>query len=99
MGEEKGWCPYFMTRRLINHASILVYNYSYMLDPKVMAQGMVASGGSGVAAAVPTTRHPLFRKKRVIVKFIYLFVFIYFYLLFLIKKYTFLKSTYIFTFF
>ena len=35
LGEERGWCPYFMTRRLINHASILVYNYSYMLDPKV----------------------------------------------------------------
>lgn len=34
-GTEKRWCPYFMTRHLINHASILVYNYQYMLDPKV----------------------------------------------------------------
>lgn len=34
-GAEKGWCPYFMTRHLLNHANILVYNYQYMLDPKV----------------------------------------------------------------
>lgn len=34
-GKEKRWCPYFMTRHLIHHASILVYNYQYMLDPKV----------------------------------------------------------------
>jgi DNA excision repair protein ERCC-2 len=24
-----------MTRHLINHATILVYNYQYMLDPKI----------------------------------------------------------------
>lgn len=35
LGEEKGWCPYFMTRHLLNHATIVVYNYQYMLDPKV----------------------------------------------------------------
>ena len=34
-GKEKGWCPYFLTRRAINHANILVFNYQYMLDPKV----------------------------------------------------------------
>ena len=34
-GEQKGWCPYFLARQLINHANILVYNYQYMLDPKV----------------------------------------------------------------
>lgn len=34
-GTQKGWCPYFMTRHLLHHASILVYNYQYMLDPKV----------------------------------------------------------------
>lgn len=34
-GKEKTWCPYFMARHLIHHASILVYNYQYMLDPKV----------------------------------------------------------------
>ena len=35
LGEEKGWCPYFMTRRLLHYANIIVYNYQYMLDPKV----------------------------------------------------------------
>jgi DNA excision repair protein ERCC-2 len=35
LGESKGWCPYFMTRRLLHHANIIVYNYQYMLDPKV----------------------------------------------------------------
>ena len=35
LGVAKGWCPYFLTRHLIHHASILVYNYQYMLDPKV----------------------------------------------------------------
>jgi len=35
LGTQKGWCPYFMTRHLVHHATILVYNYQYMLDPKV----------------------------------------------------------------
>ena len=57
LGTAKGWCPYFLTRHLLHHASILVcieksvillsftdrvyhlilkvYNYQYMLDPKV----------------------------------------------------------------
>jgi DNA excision repair protein ERCC-2 len=34
-GIRKGWCPYFLTRQAINHAHILVFNYQYMLDPKV----------------------------------------------------------------
>lgn len=34
-GKARGWCPYFLTRQAINHANILVYNYQYMLDPKV----------------------------------------------------------------
>lgn len=31
----RGWCPYYLTRSAINHAQILVFNYQYMLDPKV----------------------------------------------------------------
>ena len=31
----KDWCPYYLARRAINHASVLVFNYQYMLDPKV----------------------------------------------------------------
>lgn len=34
-GQERGWCPYYLTRQAINHANILVFNYQYMLDPKV----------------------------------------------------------------
>lgn len=34
-GKARGWCPYFLTRQAINHANILVFNYQYMLDPKV----------------------------------------------------------------
>jgi DNA excision repair protein ERCC-2 len=39
LGKEKGWCPYFLTRHVINYANVVVYNYQYMLDPKVA--GMV----------------------------------------------------------
>ena len=35
LGAEKGWCPYFMARYLLQRADVVVYNYSYMLDPKV----------------------------------------------------------------
>lgn len=35
MGRQKGWCPYFVARRLINLANVVVYNYQYMLDPKI----------------------------------------------------------------
>ena len=34
-GKNRGWCPYYLTRQAINHANILVFNYQYMLDPKV----------------------------------------------------------------
>lgn len=34
-GRSRGWCPYYLTRQAINHANILVFNYQYMLDPKV----------------------------------------------------------------
>ena len=34
-GKDKKWCPYYLTRQAINHANILVFNYQYMLDPKV----------------------------------------------------------------
>ncbi len=34
-GKAKGWCPYYLARQAINHANVLVFNYQYMLDPKV----------------------------------------------------------------
>ena len=35
LGKAKGWCPYFLARHAIAHANVIVYNYQYMLDPKV----------------------------------------------------------------
>eukprot|EP01084_Bolivina_argentea_P006837 12916_1 len=35
LGNSKGWCPYFLSRQLLNIANIVVYNYQYMLDPKI----------------------------------------------------------------
>ncbi|EKU23327.1 DNA excision repair protein ERCC-2, partial [Nannochloropsis gaditana CCMP526] len=35
LGKDRGWCPYFLARHIINHANILIYNYQYVLDPKV----------------------------------------------------------------
>ncbi|VEU35337.1 unnamed protein product [Pseudo-nitzschia multistriata] len=34
-GQARGWCPYYLARQAINHANVLVFNYQYMLDPKV----------------------------------------------------------------
>lgn len=34
-GREKGWCPYFLARHMIQFANVIVYNYQYLLDPKV----------------------------------------------------------------
>jgi Rad3-related DNA helicase len=31
-GKDKGWCPYYLTRQAINHATILVFNYQYMVS-------------------------------------------------------------------
>ena len=35
LGRKKGWCPYFAARHVINMASVVVYNYQYLLDPKI----------------------------------------------------------------
>ncbi|KAF1318753.1 Tfiih basal transcription factor complex helicase subunit, partial [Globisporangium splendens] len=37
LGSQKGWCPYFLTRYVVSFADVIVYNYQYMLDPKVSA--------------------------------------------------------------
>ena len=34
-GEKHNLCPYFLARRLIDSANVVVYNFSYLLDPKV----------------------------------------------------------------
>ena len=34
-GRKKGWCPYYLARHMLAFANVIVYNYQYMLDPKV----------------------------------------------------------------
>lgn len=34
-GRKRGWCPYFTARHMMAFANVIVYNYQYMLDPKV----------------------------------------------------------------
>ena len=34
-GRKKGWCPYFLARNMLALSNVIVYNYQYMLDPKV----------------------------------------------------------------
>jgi len=35
IGRKNRWCPYFVTRHVLSFANVVVYNYQYMLDPKV----------------------------------------------------------------
>ncbi|MFS7962451.1 putative DNA helicase [Helianthus anomalus] len=34
-GKEKGWCPYFLARHMVQFVNVVVYSYQYLLDPKV----------------------------------------------------------------
>ncbi|KAL6748525.1 hypothetical protein V8C86DRAFT_1139607 [Haematococcus lacustris] len=34
-GRKRGWCPYFLARHMMAFANVIVYNYQYMIDPKV----------------------------------------------------------------
>ena len=34
-GRKRGYCPYFLARRLIPLAQVVVFNYAYVLDPKI----------------------------------------------------------------
>lgn len=35
LGRKAKWCPYFLARHMMAFANVVVYNYQYMLDPKV----------------------------------------------------------------
>lgn len=34
-GKKNGFCPYFMARRAIMYANVIIYSYYYLLDPKI----------------------------------------------------------------
>jgi DNA excision repair protein ERCC-2 len=34
-GQQRGLCPYFFARHLIGLATVVVYNYQYLIDPKI----------------------------------------------------------------
>lgn len=44
-GRKQGWCPYFLARHMLAFANVVVYNYQYMLDPKVPRHCMRANTG------------------------------------------------------
>lgn len=35
LGRKRRWCPYFLARHMVAYANIVVWNYQYLLDPKV----------------------------------------------------------------
>ena len=35
LGSQEGVCPYFLARRFLLSANGIVYNYAYLLDPKI----------------------------------------------------------------
>uniref|UniRef100_A0A7S0BFL7 DNA 5'-3' helicase n=1 Tax=Rhodosorus marinus TaxID=101924 RepID=A0A7S0BFL7_9RHOD len=34
-GKQRKWCPYYTARHALNFANVVVYNYQYLLDPKI----------------------------------------------------------------
>jgi len=36
-GRKRGWCPYFLARHGLGLANVVVFNYQYLIDPKVSA--------------------------------------------------------------
>ncbi|KAJ3014416.1 DNA-dependent ATPase of the nucleotide excision repair factor 4 complex [Thoreauomyces humboldtii] len=34
-GRDNGYCPYFLSRRMLAFANVVIYSYHYLLDPKV----------------------------------------------------------------
>ncbi len=35
LGKKNKWCPYFTARHMIKFANVIVYNYAYVIDPKI----------------------------------------------------------------
>lgn len=34
-GRRRKWCPYYTARHCLSYANVIVYNYQYLLDPKI----------------------------------------------------------------
>lgn len=49
-GRKRKWCPYFVARHMMAFANVVVYNYQYMIDPKVSQVGW-RGGDSPVRSA------------------------------------------------
>eukprot|EP00955_Chlamydomonas_euryale_P080483 363429-Chlamydomonas_euryale.AAC.1 len=41
-GSKQGWCPYFLARHMMSFTNVIVYNYQYMIDPKVRSNSHLA---------------------------------------------------------
>jgi DNA excision repair protein ERCC-2 len=35
LGRRRKWCPYYTARHCLSYANVIVYNYQYLLDPKI----------------------------------------------------------------
>lgn len=35
LGKKNKWCPYFTARHMIKFCNVIVYNYAYVIDPKI----------------------------------------------------------------
>lgn len=49
-GRKRRWCPYFLARHLMAFANVVVYNYQYMIDPKVSQVRSCTAAGSCTVA-------------------------------------------------
>lgn len=41
-GRQRKWCPYYTARHCLSFANVIVYNYQYLLDPKIA--GLISKG-------------------------------------------------------
>ena len=44
MGIQQGWCPYYMSRKLLTEANAVVFSYQYLLDARVGASAPLFGG-------------------------------------------------------
>jgi Rad3-related DNA helicase len=57
-GRKQGWCPYFLARHMMSFANVVVYNYQYMIDPKVSQVLLTPHTHSLLAGASVLDRAP-----------------------------------------